>query len=153
MLENTGITGNKVPRVSKEIKQIMTKIRNSSVQQYLSGLTATESTNDVLRKASHDIKKASPTIPLILTPNSIWAQTNQGKATALINTLKIQPLTINSTPEGGKGLYEYLNAPHLGEFMRSKTLLLRSKTSSISKITKEALGFDLITGQILQQYQ
>ena len=65
---------------TKELRKLLQKLKNESIQEYLKGLTATEITDYSLYKATRRLKRPQVPVPPIKTDEGNWASTNQEKA-------------------------------------------------------------------------
>lgn len=140
-------------QASKQLKNQLNMLKNESIQDYLSNLSATEASDYSLWKATRKLKNPQLTIPPIRDEFGKWARSNKDKAFAFANHLAkvFQPIpaTINQEEHD---IRQFLEAPHQMQ-LPPRNFTITEVTSIIFKNlnTKKSPGYDLITGRVLQE--
>ncbi|GAB0089439.1 hypothetical protein DMENIID0001_039790 [Sergentomyia squamirostris] len=78
----------KFNRASKELKDILSNIRNTAVNKYLSDLTPTHATNYSLWKAARRVRRMEEPNPPIKNSTDSWARTDKEKADVFAQHMK-----------------------------------------------------------------
>lgn len=138
----------------RKLKTLLFKDKNNSVQHYLSNLSATQTTDYDLWKATKKLKQPQPTNTPIKKPDGNWTVNHQEKANLFADHLVnvFQPWTIPTSNEVQTEIKNVLDSP-----FQMDTLTRKFKRNEIRRIIrleinpKKAPGFDLITGRILHE--
>lgn len=144
----------KFNKSAKELKQLLMQIKNQSIQEYLSSLSASEATDYSLWKATRKLKRPQVSLPPIKDQNDKWARSSTEKATAFANHLVkvFEPHNIDTAADHRREMQEFLNAPYQMDPPIKNISLTEIKDTILQHINpKKAPGFDLITGKVLQE--
>ncbi|GAB0091409.1 hypothetical protein DMENIID0001_062500 [Sergentomyia squamirostris] len=140
----------KFNRASKELKDILSNIRNTAVNKYLSDLTPTHATDDSLWKAARRVRRMEEPNPPIKNSTDSWARTDKEKADVFAQHMKevFQPWP-------GPDLPQLSNCSASSINQESHRIEPFTKTEIVDVITdelhpKKAPGYDLITGKVLK---
>lgn len=140
-------------KITKELKNLLYKLKNQGIQEYLKNLSATEATEYSLWKATKRIRRPKQPIPPLMDSSGKWARDDKEKATAFANHLHIvfQPFQ-SQDPEKDKEIHEFLNAPFQMALPIPNFKLKEVQAVIMKEINhKKAPGFDLITGRVLKE--
>ena len=143
----------KYNRACKQLKHLLNEIKNQSIQDYLSNLTATEATDYSLWKATKCLKRPQTSIPPIKTLKGKWARSNPEKATAFAEHFEnvFKPFPSKCSTEEEKFIHEYLRTP-IEQIQNIKPIKVAETSNVIHNLnTKKTPGIDSITGQILKE--
>ena len=138
----------------KELKHLLQTLRNEGIQNHLQELTPTEATDYSLWKATRKIKQPHHQTPSIRINRNTWARTDKQKATAFAKHLAsvFQPFPSRLSAIEEETIKNALNAPHQMTLPMKKIRINKVKNVIKHKIhPKKALGYDLITGKVLQE--
>jgi hypothetical protein len=144
----------KFNKLTKDLKNLLQKLKENSIQTYLSGLTATTVTDHSLWKATRRLKRPQQSIPPIKTAEDKWARSNEEKATAFVTHLcnTFLPHDIDSNLEDQQEINTVLAAPYQMHPPIKKFRVKEVKHVIQKEINpNKAPGFDIITGKILQE--
>lgn len=142
----------KYNKLAKELKKLLLKARNESIQDYLKELTPTEATDYSLWKATRKLKHPQLQIPPIRKQDNTWARTDQQKVTTFADHLtKVFQPNPSQSPTTEADTAKFLNIPHQMS-LPIKNTNQREVEKIISELNiKKAPGFDLITGKVLRE--
>ena len=95
-------------KLTKELKQLLHHIRNSSVQHYLTNLTSTVEINYSLWTATKKLKRPQQHIPPIRKSDGSWARTDKQQAETFAEHLAMvfHPFQLQLPNIQGAGKYE-----------------------------------------------
>jgi len=87
-------------RKTKDLKNLLNKLKNESIQNYLKNLTATEATDYNLWKATRSLKQPKQHVPPIRKSDGSWARNDKDKAVTFATHLDkvFQPLAAKIIP-------------------------------------------------------
>lgn len=144
----------KLNKATKELKTLIGKKENQSLQDYLENLTSTQETEHSLWKATRRLSMPQLTNPPIKNSNNNWARSDQEKAEVFAKYLQnvFKPFPSEITTEEEKEIIDYLDTP-----LQMEVPIRKFTKTEITQIVrqeiniKKAPGFDLITGKILQE--
>ena len=125
-------------KLTKDLKHLLQKLKDDSVQTYLASLTATTATDYSLWKATKRLKRPQQSIPPIKTSDDKWARSNEQKAMAFAKHLRnvFLPNDIESTLEDQQAINRVLAAPHQLAPPIKKSKLKKSDKSYKKKSTQ-----------------
>lgn len=141
-------------RSARNLKSILRKITNESVQNYLSKLTPTQTTDYDLWRATKKLKHPKNCNSPILGSDGTWIRDTQAKvdtfAKHLANVFK--PWPIPTAGDDQTEIETHINTPFQME-LPIKKFKIREIIQTIQKHInpKKSPGFDLITGRILHE--
>lgn len=143
----------KYHKLATELKQLLNCLKNDKIQEYLKGLTPTETTDYSLWKATRKIKRPIHQIPPIRINHNTWARTDTQKANAFAEHLTsvFQPFPSHLSATEEETINKELNIPHQMDFPLQKTRVSEIKHIIQEISPKKAPGYDLISGKILQE--
>ncbi|PNF19341.1 putative RNA-directed DNA polymerase from transposon X-element [Cryptotermes secundus] len=139
---------------TKELRKLLQKLKNEAIQEYLKGLTATETTDYSLYKATRRLKRPQVPAPPIKTDEGNWARSNQEKAATFAKHLSkvFKPFDTETTQEEEYEINNFLDAPYQMNLPMRNFKYKEVETVIKKEINpKKAPGFDLITGKILEE--
>jgi hypothetical protein len=118
-----------------ELKQLLNTKKNDSIQTFLQGLTATDSTDYSLWKVTKKIKQITQSSPPLTTPQGTWARKRAEKAHAFAKHLAqvFQPHLLENTPEEEeeeKDIIQLLGTPSQLELPIKRLKKVKFKKSS-----------------------
>ncbi|KMQ86445.1 reverse transcriptase [Lasius niger] len=144
----------KLNKVTKSLRKMLNSERNQGIQEYLQNLSATQASDYTLWKATKRLKQPEILITPVRSPDGKWARSANEKADAfaqhLAEVFTPHPDAAQSEEEEDE-IYRALNEPYQLELP-----LHNFKKNEVIKIIqnnlnpKKASGYNLITGQILQ---
>lgn len=104
---------NKLNTATRNLKNLLQRLKDESIQNYLEGLCATEATDYSLWKATKRIGRPIKPIPPIRKENGEWARSDAEKAATFANHLAkvFQPYPQEITDEEETEIRDYLEAP------------------------------------------
>lgn len=143
----------KLNRMTLNLKKELNRLKNESVQNYLSKLSPFQNTNYDLWKATKKLKQPKETQPPIKTLNGKWARNNQEKADTFANHLVnvFMPWDIENEPQHVQKVHQFLESPFQMDFPIKQFSIREVKSSLCNTKPKKSPGVDLITGKILQE--
>lgn len=145
---------NRYDKASRELKNLITNLKNKSFNEYLENLTNTADTNYSLWKAARNIKCHKEPIPPIRKPDRTWARTDLEKAYAFAHHLEkvFQPLPSQAAPIEEARIKQNLEAPFqmspLPKLFTAKEVTRMIKNNLNSK---KAPGYDDVTGKLIKE--
>lgn len=138
----------------KELKKLIAAEKNRSFSEYLNQLDATEVTNYSLWKATRKLKRPQYHIPPLRKEQGGWSKSPKEKAETFANHLR-NVFTPNDTTEHieeENEINQALEEPYqLEPPTKSFTKTEIKKVIKFNINPKKAPGYDLITGQIIQE--
>lgn len=145
----------KLNKASKELKELLTTIKNQSIQDYLANLTASEATGYSLWKATKKIKQPQLSIPPIRSTRGKWARSAEEKATSFAEHLcnVFKPFPSNCSQNEDDRITGFLkpNENLLNEEPIQSIKMTEVKKAIRHSKPKKAPGYDLITGRVLKE--
>lgn len=144
---------NRLNRATRELKSMLTELRNEWFCEFTQGLSATKATEYSLWKATKHLKRPKQHIPPIRNNDGSWARNNEEKATAFssyfCNVFKPFP---SQRHLDESYIHDYLETPlqmslPIPAFKPSEV----KYTIDLEINKKKAPGYDLITGKVLQE--
>lgn len=141
-------------QAASKLKNYLQRINDESVQYNLSKLSATQSTDYDLWKATKRLNQSQKSNPPIKKLDGSWTINNQDKATLFAEHLVtvFKPWPIPTTTEHANEIENFVNSPFQMELPLKKFKTKEIKNIIRSQINpKKAPGFDLITGRILHE--
>ena len=144
----------KFNRAVKEIKILLHKIKNESIQGYLQNLTATELTDYSLWRATRGLKRPQHHIPPLKMNNGEWAKSNKEKASAFAEHLQ------NTFVPYPPMITEYENNEIIGFLQTPFQMSCPIKNFTIKEVQhtiykeinhKKTPGHDMIGGKLLME--
>jgi len=144
----------KLNKAIKQLKQLLCKIKNQSIQEYLSQLSATENTDYSLWKATRYLKQPLQHNPPIRKNDGYWARSNAEKAELFAEHLEkvFQPYPSEITEQEDRSILTSLDSPSQMDLTIKKFSFTEIKTTIHSELNpKKAPGYDLVTGKVLQE--
>lgn len=134
---------------AQKLKRLLFTYKNDSTQTYLENLTATDSTDYSLWKATKKLTNQINNVPPIKRPNGSWAKSDAEKSETFACHLAevFQPFP---SEQNGQDIKDFLDSPF--QMSRPIPAITLHEVKEIIKNTnpKKAPGFDLITGTILR---
>jgi len=144
----------KLNRAIKEIQTMLKDEKEQAIKHYLKGLSATETTDYSLWKATKRLKRPQISNPPIRTPEGAWAKSNIEKAELSADHLErvFTPNPGNRKPEADREILQSLNEACQQKIATDKFTIKEVKKVIMTEIdTKKSPGYDLITGKILKE--
>lgn len=135
-------------RLGNELKRLIKEMKHETLNKFLSELTADKDTDYSLWKMTKEFKRPKMQIPPIRKENGEWAKSNKEKADLFAEHLSktFQPLPRLTNEE---------SIPQIKKKDRRQIKVVTKKelTNEIKNnlSTKNAPGYDLITGNILKE--
>ena len=145
---------NKLNIETRNLKNLLQRLKNESIQNYLQGLSATEATDYSLWKATKRIGRPIKPMPPIRKENGEWARNDTEKAVAFAEHLAkvFRPHPQETTNEEEKEIHDYLETPHQMSPPIKKITMAEVKVTIVNHINpKKAPGYELITGRLLRE--
>lgn len=140
--------------ITKKLKYELAKEKNEAVQEYLTALTPTQTTDYDLWKATKKLKQPQLINPPLRKLNGNWTRTNRDKAETFANHLAnvFQPWDIKSNVTDKNDIENFLSSPHQLDLPIKKIKIKEVKSIIQNEMNpKKSPGFDLITGKVLQE--
>lgn len=138
-------------RASTILKKKLKDLHNSAIQKYLEELSPMQDTDYSLWKATKIIRQPQKRIPPIRTQQG-WARIDEEKcdvfAAHFVNVFQPHPAAQN---EDEKDLYNFLEAPFQMDMPIQAFSKFEVKNAICNLAPKKSPGYDLITGQVLNQ--
>lgn len=141
-------------KAAKDLKKLLLALKNQYFQEYLEGLSPTETTDYSLWKATRRIKRPRQHIPPIRRKDGTWARNNEEKASGFAEHLEdvFKPFDSELTLEEENEIHRFLEEPPQVDIPINKVTLSEIKGTIQKEINpKKAPGFDLITGKLLKK--
>ncbi|GAB0090800.1 EH domain-binding protein 1 [Sergentomyia squamirostris] len=138
----------KFNKASRELKSLLTAIRDSSVNKYLCDLSPTHATDYSLWRATRRIKHTEEFNPPIKDSSGGWARTDKEKADVFAQRMRevFQPWPGPELPEVSNSSQPHQDNERIQPF--TKTEMINVISDDLHP--KKAPGFDLITGRVLK---
>lgn len=138
----------------KQLKYQLSRQKNVAVEDYLRNLSATETTDYSLWKATRNLKNMKQSVPPIRDAFGNWARSNKDKAFVfanhLANVFRPIPSTINQ--EEQRAIHQFLEAPHQMDLPTKNFTITEVNAIIYKKLNlKKSPGYDLITARVLQE--
>lgn len=145
----------KLNKVTKELKILLQNEKNLAIQKYLENLTATETTDYSLWKATKKIKQPQKSIPPIRLPTGNWARSDAEKAEAFAVHLTevFQPFDSEVDAHEEEEIHQLLESPLQMCGSKVKFFKIKEIKDTIKNHLnpKKTPGFDLINGKVLRE--
>lgn len=143
----------KLNQAIKELKHMLENKNNADIQNYLQNLSATQSTDYSLWKATKNLNKAQQSNPPIRKEKGKWARSNAEKAQLFAEHLsEVFKPHKTECPSEDDNINDFLNSADQLE-MPIKSFKKKEIRSMINKNLnpKKSPGYDLITGRIIKE--
>lgn len=144
----------KFNKAVKDLKKLLQDEKNTSLQDYLTNLSASEATDYNLWKVTKNFKRPQQTIPPVRNINGAWARSNEEKANAFAEHLKnvFQPFASEISVEENQEILDYLDSPLQMELPLQKFSVKEIKNCIKNDLNvKKSPGYDMITGKVIKE--
>ena len=139
----------KLNQLSNKLKNLIRKIKNATISNYLKGLSAERDTEYSIWKATKSIKQPRTQIPPLRKDDGTWARSNREKADLFAKHLEetFQPFFRQTEDEDVVEITK-------SDEMEIKSVSLNELKNEIKTNlnSKKAPGYDLIMGQVLKEW-
>lgn len=145
---------NRLNQATARLKTLLNNNKNNDIKRYLQNLSATETSEYSLWKATRKINRPQLSNPPIRASNGRWAKSNNEKATVFAKYLEevFQPHAQNNNSDAEDNIQLYLEYPYQLEAPLEKFTAKQVFNKIQTDMNpKKSPGFDLITARILKE--